>query len=1651
MKPKFATSLLAASIVIGFAGQVYAAPIVKQNNLDALNLGSSWVGGSAPGAGDIAVWDATVNVNQTVALGGALSWSGINMTDSGGDITFSAGSTLTLGAAGFTSAANKWIYINPAVALGAPQTWTTPNNLFVNGIVSGSSALTKAGPAVLVLAGVNTLSTGISVTAGQLTARNGAALGPVANALTLANGTVFRYETANGASNGATVFVGNPLSVASASSVTITTNSAANGYSGVITGDAASTVNIGATGALTQCSFGLGSNTQQFGPFLGTVEIFDGASLRFSSTSSLNNGGASTLFDTNLTGNITTRNSGTANLGSLIGSGTLTGSGGAAGTAIFSIGGRNQDCVFGGRVLDGNLTDRKAALTKVGSATLTLTGANAYTGATNVNVGTLQIGNDGTTGSITGSNVNVAAAGTLVFNPGSAQIQTISGVVAGAGNVLKKGSGRTTLASTNTFSVGPVIESGTLAVNADSGLGNAANAVSFTTGSGTLAADAADVVTARSISIGAGATGGFAGIDATDSIQVNGVVGGDGALSISGSGLVMLTNTNTYLGNTTVTSGTLNVTAAGATSSGSVSVTGGSLAGTGSISGATSISSGASLKPGALTTTSSSVGTLTTGALDLNGGSTLHTEFATASSYDTVVVNGDLLTAGASVGNPVLVDLRLENSIAKWTNLGTYNLIQYSGIFTGNANDLFEVSPGSLQAGLTYTFAASGGFITLNIAGSAPSEWNVDANGTWTNAANWLNGVPDAVGANARFGTIITASRTVTLDSAKTAGAVQFNNANSYTLAGTATLTLNATTGNAGVETLAGSHQISTPLSLTDPLDLSFASAADTLSFFGNITGAGGINHATAGNVVLSGTNTFAGAVNFTGGSLTFGNGSLGTGALTVSNSTLLWSSGNSQDISNRVITLGGTDATLNTNGNNVLLANAIGNDGAGNLIKAGGGRLTLAANSTFTGTTTISAGILQLGNGGSTGLVAGTITNNALLAVNLADASVFSNLVAGTGSFAHVGTGSLTLEAQNTFSGTTDITAASATLILSDPLNLQNSTLNFVSSGGQVSVDALTAVTFGGLTGDKDLPLVDLALTVGNNGEATLYSGILSGSGSLTKIGAGDLALSGLSSYTGATAVSAGNLDLTTGGAITDSALTVRGSGRMVVSGGTLTATTGTLAVNSRGFYIYDGSATFNSTLFADGSNGSNASALIKVEGGVLNAPSIVLGRTGVGNVTEPPVDQNLYMTGGIVNISGDLVVGTASGQPNSAVITRVDGGVLTVGGAISVGLNNSGRWSFLSIDGGELVSTGTDPNSGVVLGGPFAGQSAFYIQSGLGIVERIQFGQGAVNGNGLIRLTGGQLYVGAGGISLGSSGTFTTEIRLVGGTLGAKADWATALPVNLASADDVFIKAADLADAPFDITLNGPVGGTLLGPGGLTKTGGGMLTLSGGHAFVGNTTVLNGVLSVTTSTFDDATKMYIEPSSGGKLNLGFSGGDKVAELHINGVPMAAGTWGATGSSAANINDSAFSGTGVLYVGVDLEASGYASWATTNSLTALNNGPDQDPDNDGIVNQLEFVLGGVPLTPSSGILPTLAVNATNFIFTFNREDDSEAEIALTFEYGSNLSGWTSVAIGASSAAEVGVAENLLDPDTITVTIPKNGNTKLFGRLKAVK
>ena len=132
-------------------------------------------------------------------------------------------------------------------------------------------------------------------------------------------------------------------------------------------------------------------------------------------------------------------------------------------------------------------------------------------------------------------------------------------------------------------------------------------------------------------------------------------------------------------------------------------------------------------------------------------------------------------------------------------------------------------------------------------------------------------------------------------------------------------------------------------------------------------------------------------------------------------------------------------------------------------------------------------------------------------------------------------GSSTVYLAAANTFSGPTSV--SSGTLNLSNGLALQNST---VTAGGIVfDQSGSRAFTYGALAGSTNFALTDnggnpVALTVGNNNASTAYSGAMSGSGSLIKVGTGTTTLSGASTFNGGVAINGGVLSvssLSTGG----------------------------------------------------------------------------------------------------------------------------------------------------------------------------------------------------------------------------------------------------------------------------------------------------------------------------------------------------------------------------------------------------------------------------------------------------------------------------------------------------------------------------------------
>src|SRR5204863_1473919 len=110
--------------------------------------------------------------------------------------------------------------------------------------------------------------------------------------------------------------------------------------------------------------------------------------------------------------------------------------------------------------------------------------------------------------------------------------------------------------------------------------------------------------------------------------------------------------------------------------------------------------------------------------------------------------------------------------------------------------------------------------VVVDPAAVAANQWTLDSsvnvnswNNNWSNAANCTGGAPNGVGAVANLLRRPTASQTVTIDAPVTLGTLNIDNSNSYTLAGSSTITMNVASGSAAINVInRGSHTISAPL-----------------------------------------------------------------------------------------------------------------------------------------------------------------------------------------------------------------------------------------------------------------------------------------------------------------------------------------------------------------------------------------------------------------------------------------------------------------------------------------------------------------------------------------------------------------------------------------------------------------------------------------------------------------------------------------------------------------------------------------------------------------------------------------------------------------------------------------------------------------------
>lgn len=169
--PRSVTVLFAVSLLASVAS--HAALIDKADNTTALDTGSSWLGGVAPGPADIARWSASVTSAGTVNLGSNAAWLGITVTNPGGGVTIGAGNTLTLGHAGIDlSTATQNLTISSGLALSAGhQAWNVTAG---RTLTLGTGAFTRPAGATLNIQGAGTVAASMSGLANDATGILGA-------------------------------------------------------------------------------------------------------------------------------------------------------------------------------------------------------------------------------------------------------------------------------------------------------------------------------------------------------------------------------------------------------------------------------------------------------------------------------------------------------------------------------------------------------------------------------------------------------------------------------------------------------------------------------------------------------------------------------------------------------------------------------------------------------------------------------------------------------------------------------------------------------------------------------------------------------------------------------------------------------------------------------------------------------------------------------------------------------------------------------------------------------------------------------------------------------------------------------------------------------------------------------------------------------------------------------------------------------------------------------------------------------------------------------------------------------------------------------------------------------------------------------------
>lgn len=409
------------------------------------------------------------------------------------------------------------------------------------------------------------------------------------------------------------------------------------------------------------------------------------------------------------------------------------------------------------------------------------------------------------------------------------------------------------------------------------------------------------------------------------------------------------------------------------------------------LSGANTYTGGTTLKDGLINF--QALSNFGTGNITLIGGGL---QWATGNTVDVSGKLNPLGTDGAifdTNGNNVTFNTALSGGALIKQGTGTLTLFA-DNTYTGGTT----INAGTLQIGAG------------NITGSIVGNVDVGSNGT---LSFYQGGSPTFDGAVSGSGAVNKIGNNTLILTGDSTG---FTGTTTIT-AGTLQLGNGGTAGNIG-----GSIVNQGVLAIDH---------SDSVILSGVISGSGSLQQNGTGTAILAADNTYTGNTTVNAGTLQIGNG------------------GSSGDVLGNVTVNAGGNLTFDRSDTYTFPSNGVGGviSGAGSVTQAGSGTTILASNSRYTGGTTISAGTLQLGNGGTTGSVVGNITDNGTLAFNRSDDIVYSNIISGSGGLNQLGPDTLTLQGAQTYTGPTNVLAG----VLAVDGSIQSDTVT-VSSGATLS-----------------------------------------------------------------------------------------------------------------------------------------------------------------------------------------------------------------------------------------------------------------------------------------------------------------------------------------------------------------------------------------------------------------------------------------------------------------------------------------------------------------------------------------------------------------------------------------------------------------------